>query len=101
MYCNLYLCVLIVIYGFRLANSKKDFCIKDKTLIEINILDPHIQVLSWMRCYVRFIYWGIHHFTYLINLEKCIDLIFTLEKMILILFLIQFEYLVCECIALI
>ena len=40
------LCTLIVIYGFRLANSKKVFCIKNETLIEINILDPQIQVLS-------------------------------------------------------
>ena len=68
------LCALIVIYGFRLANSKKVFCIKNETLIEINILDPQIQVLSWMRCCLRFIYWGIHH------LEKHFDLIFLLKK---------------------
>jgi hypothetical protein len=40
------LCALIVIYGFRLANSKEVFSIKNETLIEINILDPQIQVLS-------------------------------------------------------
>ena len=39
MYCNLYLWALNVIYGFRLASSKKVFCIKDETLIKVSVLD--------------------------------------------------------------